>query len=347
MFGGARRATTHEREIVAETSIARPDGTLDRAAVGYSRTPVFDGRGAGRFPRRKRWVYWCVTTDTHLLSVTLADLDYAGLATAWFLDYATNDLVEAVFVSPLGLGFHLPSRVAGSDVSIVSPGLRVAIRETPANTRLELSFSRGGRTVDAGIDVGLPPGHETLSVVVPWDEKRFQLTSKHQARPAHGEAIVDGKRYAFDARGRAFGTLDFGCGVWPYATAWNWGSGSGLAGGRTVGWNLGGLWTRGTGVTENALVVDGKLHKIGEELVWEYDLDDPLAPWHVAAPRSGAVDLSFEPFHPKSHRMTIGVLSSALHLAFGRWSGSIATSDGEVIRVHDVVGWAEEHRARW
>lgn len=49
-----------------------------------------------------------------------------------------------------------------------------------------------------------------------------------------------------------------------------------------MGLQLGGKWTVGTGMTENALCVDGRLTKIGEELDWGYS--DFLGPWTVRTP---------------------------------------------------------------
>ncbi len=59
----------------------------------------------------------------------------------------------------------------------------------------------------------------------------------------------------------------------------NWAAASGVStDGRTVGLQFGGKWTEGTGFTENALCIDGRLTKIHEELEWTYDWDDPLRP---------------------------------------------------------------------
>jgi hypothetical protein len=32
---------------------------------------------------------------------------------------------------------------------------------------------------------------------------------------------------------------------------------------------------------------------------------------------------------------------------FGRYTGSVLADDGERIRIDGIVGWAEEHHARW
>ncbi len=121
--------------------------------------------------------------------------------------------------------------------------------------------------VDADVRVDRRPGHESLGVVVPWSTRRFQYTVKDD-RPAGARArsSSEGRRATCSARtrGRCSTTA---AGRWPYRISWNWGSGSGrLADGRVVGVQVGGAWTDGTGCTENALIVDGRLHKIGEEL---------------------------------------------------------------------------------
>lgn len=66
---------------------------------------------------------------------------------------------------------------------------------------------------------------------------------------------------------------------------WNWGAGSGTVDGRTVGLQLGGRWTVGTGSTENAVLLDGRLSRIGSELGWTYSARDWMAPTASTAGR--------------------------------------------------------------
>ncbi|HHU08712.1 MAG TPA: DUF2804 domain-containing protein, partial [Intrasporangiaceae bacterium] len=53
-----------EREITETVSLTRPDGRLNPAAVGWTRTPLHDTSGIGRgrvgWGRNKRWEYWAV-----------------------------------------------------------------------------------------------------------------------------------------------------------------------------------------------------------------------------------------------------------------------------------------------
>jgi hypothetical protein len=192
-----------------------------------------------------------------------------------------------------------------------------------------------------------PDAHESLSVVIPWSDRRFQCTTKDNTRPATGSVTWGRESWTFDGPGHAYGCLDFGRGKWPYRTAWNWGSASGMQGQRTVGLQLGGKWTAGTGMTENALCVDGRLSKLSEELVWEYDRADWLRPWRISTPRSSRVDLTFTPVHDKSSRLQLGFASAETHQCFGTYAGTVVPDGGEPISIESLFGWAEEARWRW
>ena len=146
--------------------------------------------------------------------------------------------------------------------------------------------------------------------------------------------------------GEAWGVLDVGRGRWPYSTRWNWGGGAGVAtdGATVVGLQFGAKWTEGTGATENGVIVDGRVSKIGEELTWEYDPENWMAPWRV---RGEAVDLTFTPEHVRESITDLVVVSSRTHQCFGTWSGRVRDEKGRWVTVADVFGWAEDVRNRW
>src|SRR6185436_3904336 len=124
-----------------------------------------------------------------------------------------------------------------------------------------------------------------LNVVIPFSERRFQFTSKQNTLPAEGEVRVPGRAFSFSPHNQSFACLDYGRGLWPYRTTWNWASASGVQDGRTIGLQLGGRWTDGTGMTENALCLDGRLHKIGDDVQFAYDTRDFMKPWTLSSPR--------------------------------------------------------------
>src|SRR4029079_10863912 len=83
-----------EPEIDSPIDLCTRDGRLNRAAVGWSRRPLHRCNLRGHAGRKKRWDYWCITTDSHLLAVTYADIDYLGLVDVYFLEYRAGRAIQ-------------------------------------------------------------------------------------------------------------------------------------------------------------------------------------------------------------------------------------------------------------
>ena len=118
-----------EREITSTVELCRPDGHLNPAAVGWSRGPLH-GTRLRRTPlrgwgRTKRWEYWGVVTPTHVITLTVADLDYAAQHQVWLLDRRTSEEIDTTVVVPLGAGCSLP------DSSAAGPSRAHARRRGP------------------------------------------------------------------------------------------------------------------------------------------------------------------------------------------------------------------------
>jgi len=327
-----------EREITSVVDLCNADGKLRADAVGWSRRPLHHCALPGSWGRRKRWDFWGLTGPGCAMNVVVADVDYVGITGVWFCDFATGRSIEKGSVSPLGRRMALPETVGGAPISSRARSLDLEMSEEERGTRIRVASSG----IEADVLVVRPDWHESLGVVIPWSAKRFQYTNKDVARPAEGWARWKGENFEF-----SWGCLDFGRGKWPYRTRWNWGAGAGVVDGVTVGVQVGGKWTDGTGMTENALVVDGKLSKISEDLVWAYDTSNWLRPWRIRTPRSDRVDLTFTPIHDKATRLQLGALSQRVDQCFGTYSGRIVPDGGSSLQVEGLFGWAEEATWRW
>lgn len=339
---------TAERELTAPVDECLADGRLNPAAAGWSRHPLHRCNLSGNAGRKKRWDYWAVTSTDCALSVTYADLDYLGFVAVSLIDFASGRSYEHGMLVPFAAGFRQPDTVGGGNIRFSMPGLHLVIEEHPGEIRIQAGFRRPGiPPLNAEVVISRPEDHETLNVVIPWSDTRFQFTSKQNTLPAKGRALLGDRAYLFSHENQSFGCLDYGRGVWPYRTIWNWASGSGIQNGRTVGLQFGGKWTDGTGFTENGLCIDGRLHKIGEDLEFKYNRDNFKEPWMITAPRTGRVKLTFEPFLEKQMKVPLGVAGAELHLCFGRFSGEVVTDDHKILRISDLIGWAEEMQARW
>ncbi len=330
---------TSEPEITSAVDLCAADGSLNRAAVGWTRHPRHRANLTG-WGRTKRWEYWCVQGPDHVLALTVSSIDYLALHTVWFMTYDGVE-IDRTAIQPLGR-VDLPDTSGGGEVGVRARGLQIRIEPGPGGVRLRAHTDR----VTADVMLTRPVDHESLGVVIPWSDDRFQYTVKENTLPAAGFVVADGRRYEF-AADDSFGVLDHGRGRWPYRTTWNWGSGSGDSDGRTVGLQFGGKWTDGTGMTENALCLDGRLSKIGADLEWQYDTSDWLRPWRVLDPKDGRVDVTFTPRFERRARTQAVAIATEVHQCFGTWDGVVVPDDGRPVTLNGVRGFAEEAKMRW
>lgn len=341
---GARRVREPvyvEREITAPVDLCDSRGGLNPAAVGFARRPLVRANLSGHWPRKKRWNFWNWIGPDCVFSVTLADIDLASFCAFTLTDFRDGTKWEGGWYGLAGR-IELAEDVE-ADVAFAHAGIEYTNR-VDGTVRFR-GRARDKTEIAADFAVQRPPGQESLNVVVPWSADRFQCNSKHAALPCDGEVRAGDRSYRLDPR-TCFAVQDWGRGMWPYRSFWNWGVATGYAGDVLLGVNVGGKWTTGTGSNENGILCDGRLHKIMEDLHWEYDPVEWRRPWHVRAGHSGAIDLMLEPIVAHTPRVNLGVLATGGVCAFGRWRG-IVRVDGREVAVDGLLGWAEEFAHRW
>jgi hypothetical protein len=244
-------------------------------------------------------------------------------------------------------GVSLPERPGAAPLRLESEGFSLDLRDEDSGTRLLGSWVEAdGSSGELDVRVASPPGHESLNVVIPWSDELLNDTSKHQARPAVGTLRVGGRHWTLGHDRDAWGVLDVGRGRWPAEVTWNWGGGAGRSGVHVVGLQFGAKWTEGSGFTENGLIVDGRLSKIGRELEWDYDWDQPMRPWRVVDP-AGQLDVTLTPRYDKHTVLPGRDAGSETHQVFGTWSGWLRSDDGTRLELAGIDGFAEEARPEW
>ncbi|MFC4556312.1 DUF2804 domain-containing protein [Georgenia faecalis] len=344
--GGGPRS----REITEPVDLCLPSGQLNPAAVGWTRTPLhranlLPGNARGRaatWSRTKKWEYVGIITDRHVVTVTASSLNYAGIHRVWVLDRTTGEEIDTSLTVPFAKDTHLPAVFGAGAVRVAGPRLAIAVDPAPTtNSPDALRVRAQTPRVRLDVTVAPPLGSELLGVVVPWSERQFQYAVKSVGVPASGTLTVDGAEHPVEG----WASLDHGRGRWPYAITWNWGAGSGTVDGVVTGLQLGGKWTEGTGTSDNGLFLDGRLHRIDEDLAWTYDaLDASAAPWRVSGER---VEVELHPFHERTEATNLGVVSMRVTQAFGHWTGWVDDDHGERRRVDGLVGWAQQAVNRW
>ena len=324
--------------------------------MGWSRQPLLDcnlenARFYALRPlqrlRLKRWDYYAVFTPRRFFSATIADLGYAGNIFVYTLDFASGDLHEEGLVIPLGRGISLPRNSTSGEAHFADGRASLDFRVTPGGRQITVAWPgfHDGRGIQVDIHLDCPPEYESMTIVIPIGKRRFYYNRKINCLPAAGHL-----RYGDISEeltpDECLGSLDWGRGVWEYRSFWNWASASGfLADERTVGLNLGCGFGDTSAATEDALILDGRVHKLGA-VKYDYVSGDYMKPWRFTD-RKGRLNLEFTPFKERVARTNLGVIFSEVHQMFGRYRGQAISDEGETIQIENLIGFAEEHRARW
>ncbi len=332
-----------ERELTEPVLLCDNRGLLNPAAKGWSRVPLVRANLKDHWPRKKRWNFWNWISPDFSFSITLSDIDFASFCAVSLIDFAAKENPTAISLKRGGL--KLPEEVEKS-VSFESGLMKYSFDHQGDHIHVVYSCKNvKGKPLAADFIIQKPKGHETLNIVAPWSNERFQMNSKHNTLPCEGEVVWGGKKYLMKPE-ECHGVQDFGRGMWPYRSYWNWGVVSGKQGSDMIGVNMGAKWTTGTGSNENGICFNGRLHKVMEDLTWEYDPNDWMKPWHIHADYSKMIDLTLTPFYQQATKLSLGVMSTGGVCCFGRWNGTLKFED-KVVHVRDLVGWAEEFSHRW
>ena len=343
--------TTHERELTEPVDLCTMDGLhLNSEALGWSRRPLHRANLLGNFGLNKRWDYWAVLAGDVVVSATYADIDHFGIGDVYWANLVTGETGGKSVLVSAGEDVSLPDRPGTAPLRVSHDGLDLRLIDDADGTMIEAEWTESdGRPGRLAVMVEQPEHHDSLNVVIAWSEDLFNFTSKHQARPVRGELAVGDQRWLFGSPSgsEAWGVLDVGRGRWPAKINWNWGGGAGRSGDHVIGLQFGAKWTKGSGFTENGIIVNGRLSKIGAELEWQYDWDHPMQPWRIVDP-AGQLDVVLTPRFDKHTQVDVSDdLGSDVHQVFGTYSGRLVTDEGLALTFSSLQGFAEEARQRW
>jgi hypothetical protein len=343
-----------------QTELTQTGPLLDEnghlAQVGWSRQPLLDcNLERARFYklrswqvfRIKRWDYYAIFTPQRFFSATIADLGYAGNIFVYTLDFTTGDLHEEGLVIPLGKGIQLARNSKVGETSYANKQVSLHFQANPQERRIKVHWPgfHSGQGIRAEITLHIPPKHESMNIIIPIGEKRFYDNTKINCLPAEGFIQYGDVREDIQPH-TCLGSLDWGRGVWEYRSFWNWASASGfLPDGRTIGLNLGCGFGDLSKAGENCAILNGRIHKLGA-VRFGYQSGDYMQPWHFTDDE-GRLDLTFTPFKDRTAQTNLGVILSEVNQMFGRYSGQVILEDGTLLEIRDLIGFAEEHQARW
>ena len=248
---------------------------------------------------------------------------------------------------PFGSGVRLPRGSASGETAFANRQMSLRFQADAGERRIFVDWPayHDGRGIKAEIALRCPPEHESMTIAIPIGQKRFYYNRKINCLPAQGYIHYGDWREELHPN-ESLGSLDWGRGVWEYRSFWNWASASGfLPDRRTIGLNMGCGFGDLSRATENCVILDGRIHKL-EQVSFDYRPTDYMRPWRFTD-NEGRLDLTFTPFRERVARTNLGLIFSEVHQMFGRYAGHARLDGGQVVELHDVIGFAEEHRARW
>jgi hypothetical protein len=296
--------------------------------------------------RIKIWDYYAVTTADHFFSFTISNIGYLGMIFAYVIDFKTGEYQEQTVSTPFASGVSLPRRSTEGKTVYEKGNLHMVFEALPGKRTVSVRWPGfAGSELNAEFSLEQPKEHESMTIVIPIRGKRFYYNHKLNCLPATGWIDYEGKHFELTPV-TALGNLDWGRGVWEYASHWVWASASGfLADKRRIGLNLGYGFGDTSAASENCIILDGKVHKLGK-MAFTFDPNDYKKPWTMVSP-DNRLELTFTPFFERVAKTNAVVLKSEVHQMFGRYNGWGITDSGEKIEIRDLIGWAEEHYAKW
>ncbi len=343
-----------QTELMKTGKLLTAGGAL--AQVGWARQPLLDCNLEDahfyalkplQFMRVKRWDYYAVFTPTRFFSATIADLGYAGNIFVYTIDFETQEMHEEGLVIPLGKGITLPRNSTAGDAHFSNGQVTLDFMLDGDQRRLAVDWPgfHDGRGISAELVLTCPPEHQSMNIVIPIGERRFYYNRKINCLPATGQITYGGQQETLNPA-TCLGALDWGRGVWEYSSAWKWASASGfLPDGGTIGLNMGYGFGDNSAASENAVILNGVVHKF-DQVVFQYDTDDYMKPWQFKD-NQGRLSLTLTPFKERIAQTNLGIIFSEVHQMFGHYAGYVIDDQGDKIMIDGLVGFAEDHVARW
>lgn len=344
----AARATA-QVEFTEPVPLLAPDGSL--SAWGWARRGVMqynrEAIPAEQLGRVKEWEHYTIMSPQFTAGVTIVQLGGITAASAELIDYKEQVSHHAMFMAPVPKSTAiLPADPYGS-TEFARGKNRLAFSYADGQRQITGEFVRSALATAMQVNVTLadPPEGESVAITRPFEEPgQFFYENKIFGLPATGTITVAGREFQLP-EGESWAIFDWGRGIWPAESSWFWGQAAGRVGQQQVAINLGHGYGDDSHGTCNAILVDGKLHKL-DIVECEFDPQDRMQPWMFTS-NDGRLQLTFVPTYNQHSQQDVGFASAELHKIHGHYSGTLVLDDGTELQVKDLLGFAEHMRQQW
>ena len=344
-----------QREITERQALLNEKGNIENS--GYAKSLIWEYNRSqikAAKSRIKEWDYYYIANGKYALCVTMADLGYVGALSVSTLDFNTPSEVtnSSVFLLPLGkVKMPASSKIGGASFKNGNVWFNFENNgKTRHLTGCYPNYDKKGNDLQFDVTITDEP-KESMVIAIPFKKAGyFYYNQKINCMKADGFFDVSKCKYIFEKKD-TLATLDWGRGVWTYDNTWYWGSlQTVLENGKTFGFNIGHGFGDTSNATENMLFYDGKSHKL-EHVDFGLPGDKEGKPrymdeWHFTS-SDKRLDLAFKPLIDRYAPFDLKIMCMIPHQVFGYFSGECVLDSGEVIKICNVLGFAEKVHNKW
>lgn len=299
--------------------------------------------------RVKEWDYYYIGNQKHGIAFTVADNSYMWLVSITTFDFEnkkehTKSLMG--FFPLKRLGMPSSSRVGNVVFQKKGFSFEFLIENDKRHLKVRMDKFEDNKTLTADM-VLTEKENSSMVIATPFETKgHFYYNHKINLMDVSGSFTIGQDTFPLVD---AFGTLDWGRGVWTYKNTWYWSSASDLFEGKRIGFNLGYGFGDTSKASENMFYYDGQCYKF-EDITFnipkKHDQYDYLSPWTFTS-KSGDIELTFHPILDRKSASNVVVIKSIQHQVFGKFSGYFTLKSGKKIEFNNVMGFAERVVNYW
>ncbi|NLC25806.1 MAG: DUF2804 domain-containing protein [Fastidiosipila sp.] len=342
---------TKERnhQVITEQPLLKEDGSLREPGWSKQLVQKYDRKAIKASKLKiKEWDYYIVLSDDFGVAFTISDIGYIGMQSVSFLNFKERWEHTESIISPLPLGkMKLPPDSSSGVTSYQGKRLQLGFEAEPGFRRISCNFERFHGSENLSCEILLQqPEMDSMVIATPWAEKKnaFYYNQKINCMPASGSVNFGGQVYEFNSE-TDFGTLDWGRGVWTYDNTWYWGSGNQRINGKPFGFNIGYGFGDTSAASENMLFYNGFAHKL-DDVNFHFNRDNYMEPWRFSS-SDGRFETTFHPIIDRAARINALVVKTDQHQVFGRMNGKVILDDGTVLKIKNLLCFAEDVHNRY
>jgi len=284
---------------------------------------------------QKQFQFVTVCGEGWLLAVAIADIRYASSGFA-YLYQTDNPTFEKGLLLPLQLGCQMSeSSIAG--VAKLHAG-KTSWSIEPGTNHWQLTVDCGPLQAKLLLDKNQQP---PLALCAPTGYQGFTYTEKNNALVVSGQLSLDGKNFPLE---QARAGYDFSAGFMRRQTNWRWASINTLLHDQPLGLNLA-AGVNETGLCENALWFAGNIQHLSPAQ-FQFDRYNQQSRWQIST-LCDELALEFTPLFCRQEKVQAGLLASNFRQYVGHYQGEIRLTDGQVLKLDQCLGLAEDHYAKW